>query len=260
MLNRSFKYFTGILGLDIRRKRDNTALQNKPVDVFEKYPDLSTSHKQILSRVAPFTMTSVDRLEALLNAVAYIVHANIPGTLVECGVWKGGSAMAMILKLQELGMNNRTLFLYDTFEAGMTKPHEEYDVSYTGIRASDALAAWEKNNTYPSMEEVWGVLKKTGYPEESVRLIKGDIQETIPRHDPGTIALLRLDTDWYESTKYELEALYDKVPPGGVIIIDDYGHWKGARKAVDEFFSARSETVYLHRVDYTCRLMVKNAR
>ena len=100
-------------------------------------------------------------------------------------------------------------------------------------------------------------MQSTGYPSELIKFVKGKVEETLSIYKPEKIALLRLDTDWYESTKTELEELYDNVVSKGVIIIDDYGHWEGCRKAVDEFIKKRNLCVLLNRIDYTGRLIVK---
>jgi hypothetical protein len=105
--------------------------------------------------------------------------------------------------------------------------------------------------------EVRAALLGTGYPADRIHLVEGKVEDTLPEHAPERLALLRLDTDWYESTRHELQHLYPRLSPHGVLIIDDYGHWEGARKAVDEYFAASREPVFLHRVDYTARLVVK---
>jgi len=108
------------------------------------------------------------------------------------------------------------------------------------------------------IEDVRRNMASTGYPQDLVRYLKGPVEQTLPAlGPPGPIALLRLDTDWYESTKHELMHLFPLVRPGGILIIDDYGHWEGARKAVDEYFAATGRPFFLHRIDYTGRLLVK---
>jgi hypothetical protein len=98
----------------------------------------------------------------------------------------------------------------------------------------------------------------TGYPSNKIHFIKGPVEETIPRQMPSpSIALLRLDTDWYESTKHELIHLFPRLSAGGILIIDDYGHWAGARQAVDEYFAGLPEKYFFHRIDYSGRLIVK---
>jgi len=86
------------------------------------------------------------------------------------------------------------------------------------------------------MERVASAMASTGYPAERIHLVKGLIEHTIPEHAPGSIGLLRLDTDWYKSTMHELVQLYPRLTLNGVVIVDDYGHFKGAREATDEYF------------------------
>jgi hypothetical protein len=224
---------------------------------------LSDSERRILERCGPYTMTSRARLLALVDAVHYVVRREIPGALVECGVWRGGSVLAMILALQELGRDDRDLYLYDTFE-GMTAPTEHDTSPFHAPALSDWKTAREQNarpweelfsQELFSRQFVEGVLFTTGYPRERLHFQEGDVLKTIPATTPSAIALLRLDTDWYESTRHELEHLYPRLARGGVLIVDDYGHWEGARRAVDEYFDERAPL--LHRIDYTGRALVK---
>ncbi|GAB4040383.1 MAG: hypothetical protein Fur0014_10840 [Rubrivivax sp.] len=220
--------------------------------------DLSPADRAIVQRVAPFTMTGLDRRAALINAIDHVVRAGIPGAIVECGVWRGGSMMTAALALKDRGQTDRELWLYDTFE-GMSEPTEA-DRSHDGVSAQLQLERTARGTGVwceASLEDVMTNLRSTGYPWERIRFQRGKVEDTIPAALPGPIALLRLDTDWYESTRHELQHLYPLLQPGGVLIIDDYGHWQGARRAVDEYFAGRP--VYLHRVDYTARLMVKPA-
>ena len=198
---------------------------------------------------------------ANMDAVDYICGNNLPGCIVECGVWKGGSVAAILLRLLDHGVLNRSVYLFDTF-AGMTEPTE---VDKTGEK--DAMREFansqEKSHNawcYSPLEEVKKNIDATGYPSENVHYVKGDVLETIPRNNPPDIALLRLDTDWYESTKVELQYLYPKVVDGGVVIVDDYGTWEGARKAVDEYFQDLSFRPLMSRVDHARRMFVKFAR
>ncbi|MEN9685043.1 MAG: hypothetical protein RLZZ28_829 [Bacteroidota bacterium] len=226
------------------------------------YPqDFEDFHKGIIEKVKPYTMTSEERLYALIESVKYIVKNNIPGTIVECGVWKGGSMMAVAETLKKLGAANRDLYLYDTY-AGMTDPTAE-DLAYSNESAAALLqndADRKKESVvwaYSNLEEVKTNLSKIDYPPELIHFIEGDVLKTIPAADPGTIALLRLDTDWYESTRHEMEQLYPKLTLGGVLIIDDYGFWKGSRKAVDEYLENNQIPLMLHRIDDTGRAAIK---
>ena len=231
-------------------------------NIKESFPsDFTTTEKENLSAIKGFTMTSNERQVVLLRAVEYLVKNKITGDIVECGVWKGGSMMLIAKRLLQLNDSNRKLFLFDTFE-GMSEPNEK-DVS--AIDNSTAKELLDKGNRlegdnvwcYSSLDEVKANLKKTNYPSDKVFYYKGKVEDTLPEPSLGEIALLRLDTDFYESTKHELETLYDKVVKGGVLIIDDYGHWSGSQKAVDEFIEKRNLTIFLNRIDYTGRLAIK---
>lgn len=230
-------------------------------------PALDDLDREIIRQVRAYTMTTDLRLEALLKAVRYVVARDIAGGFVECGVWLGGSVLAMLLQLQHLQIDDRDVYLFDTFE-GMTAPSR----SDTSPYEPPALDAWDKSRA--ANERPWGalfdrelfnetrvrdVLLATGYPAERVHLVKGPVEDTLPERAPERLALLRLDTDWYESTRHELTHLYPRLAHGGVLIIDDYGHWEGCRRAVDEFFSDGSvPPLLLQRVDYTCRIAVKS--
>ncbi|MDX6693326.1 MAG: O-methyltransferase [Blastocatellia bacterium] len=221
-------------------------------------PDFSEEERRICEAVAPFTMTSVERIVSLAQATKYVAENNIRGDIVECGVWKGGSMMVVAYTLQSLGDTSRKLYLYDTF-AGMSAPTER-DRRYDGEYADNLLSEMEKNTwlwCYASKDEVAANLQSTGYPAENVILIEGKVEETIPQTLPDSIALLRLDTDWYESTKHELTHLYPRLARSGVLIIDDYGYWQGAKEATDEYFSQLKMKPLLQRIDDTGRLAIK---
>jgi O-methyltransferase len=205
---------------------------------------------KIIERVRPFTVTPPERIFALKNAVEYVIKNGISGDIVECGVWKGGSMMAAALTLMNLGVKRR-LCLFDTF-TGLTAP-TSVDRDIYGI-AQDERAV---GKGYVPLEEVKANLQSTGYDEQLITYVKGPVEVTLPANAPATIAILRLDTDWYESTRHELQHLFPRLSGGGVLIIDDYGHFEGARQAVDEFIAANRLPLYLQRVDYSCRICVK---
>lgn len=204
-------------------------------------------------------MTSVERMYGLYSSVNYVLQNNIEGAFVECGVWRGGSAMLIAKMLAKRNVVNRKIFLYDTFE-GMTAPTEK-DISLTGMVASDILDQRDKQNPIwcvAGLDDVRANMNSTGYPAENIIYIEGKVEDTIPQNMPmGSIALLRLDTDWYESTKHELVHLFPKLVVNGIIIIDDYGHWQGCKKAVDEYFSEHKIHILLNRIDYTGRVGIK---
>jgi hypothetical protein len=208
--------------------------------------------------VGPFTSTSKERIFALRRSVEYIVEHDVPGDVVECGVWKGGSMMAVARTLVELGAR-RKLYLFDTFE-GMSEP-TDLDRDWRGDAAADHLASGKKDThwvwAYSPLEEVKRNVSDTGYDPSQIVFVKGKVEDTIPGNAPEQIALLRLDTDWYESTYHELLHLYPRLSVGGVLLIDDYGHWEGARKAVDQYVAEKQLKLLLNRIDYTGRVGVK---
>jgi predicted O-methyltransferase YrrM len=216
----------------------------------------------------PFTMTSLDRGLALYRATRYIVEQRVPGTIVECGVWKGGSVMIAMRTLQLLDAAPRRFILFDTF-AGMTEPGP-LDEDYRGRHARELLIGdpasrdTELVRAAAPLAEVQNNLARIGYPADKYRFIQGDVARTIPQANLPAIALLRLDTDFYASTYIELMYLYPRLVRQGVLIIDDYGHWKGARRAVDDYFAEagdapkpRPPRPFLNRIDYTGRLAIR---
>lgn len=212
-------------------------------------------------------MTGPLRIASLLDAVQYVVARGITGAFVECGVWRGGSVLAMILKLQQLGVRDRDIYLYDTFE-GMTAPttadisaYEPSALATWRTATAQGRRAWDRlfSPAVFNESDVRRLLHESGYPEARLHFVKGPVERTLPATIPGDLALLRLDTDWYESTLHELEHLYPRLKKGGVLIIDDYGHWDGCRRAVDEYFSRPAMTpVLLQRIDYTGRIAVRS--
>lgn len=213
----------------------------------------------LFEKMRPFTMMSWERIYAVYQAARYVAAAGIAGDVVECGVWRGGTSMLIASTLLAAGDASRRLFLYDTF-AGMTRPTDA-DRAHTGEPAMKQWAAEQREdfNTwcYAPIEEVRRNVLSAGYPPERVELVKGDVEQTIPRHLPERIALLVLDTDWYASTLHELKHLYPLLVSRGVLIVDDYGHWSGAKQAVDEYFRDQGISLLLNRVDYTGRIGVK---
>ena len=203
-------------------------------------------------------MTTPPRVYALVRAVEYVAARGVPGAIVECGVWRGGSMMAAALTLLRLGVSDRELYLYDTF-AGMPPP-TEVDTTRSGERAADLLAQGDESShiwAIASLEDVRAAVLSVGYSEARVHFVEGLVEETLPEAAPQEIALLRLDTDWYRSTKHELEHLYPRLASGGVLILDDYGHWQGARRAVDEYLVENGLALLLNRIDGTARIAVK---
>lgn len=193
--------------------------------------------ESIRQMVAPFTMLGHNRLRGLYGGIIKVVKEGIAGDIVECGVAKGGSAALMALTLKYLG-DNRLVWAYDSFQ-GLPPP---------GAEDGEEAQGWA-GRCKATLAEVREVLVSLGVLE-NCRLVAGLFQDTLPSAEVGTIALLHLDGDWYESTKCCLEHLYERVSPNGLVQIDDYGHWSGCRQAVDEFFEPRGYLVW-EVLDYT---------
>jgi len=238
----------GLLGLKIIRKSRLELVNLSDIEQDKKFMEL-------YKKVKDYTLVPVERCFTLYQTVKYILKNNIEGDLVECGVWKGGSSMLMAYILKDAGETKRKIYLYDTFE-GMTKPGEmdgqEEKEQWEQGRVTDTL----NNMCYSPIEEVKANMERTGYPAEKIIMVKGKVEDTLPGTLPSKISLLRLDTDWYESTKHELQHLYPLLIKNGVLIVDDYGAWQGARKAVDEYFKD-IPNVFLGRIDYTGRIVIK---
>jgi O-methyltransferase len=210
-----------------------------------------------MKSVREWTMTSHWQIFALIVAARYVVDQRVPGDIVECGVWRGGSMQAIARTLLGRGVTDRDLHLFDTFE-GMPPPTEE-DRRVAGPPARELLESSPKTSTLwgiANMEDVRAGMSGTGYPAERIHYHAGLVEDTLPAEAPESIALLRLDTDWYASTKHELVQLYDRVTPGGVLIVDDYDYWEGSRKAVDEFIAERGLRLLLVPIEST-RVAVK---
>jgi len=242
-IHKSFRAF----GLDVIKVRQQGT---------DYPPDFQGDEIDIIQAVRPWTLTSAERIYALIQAVRYVSANTIAGAIVECGVWKGGSMAAVARTLLQLQDVSRGLYLFDTFE-GMSEPTSR-DRDYSGRAASKLLV--EDSGVQCSdapLEGVKEILYQTCYPKERIHFIAGKVEETIPASAPDSISLLRLDTDWYESTKHELVHLFPRLSPRGVIIIDDYGHWRGARQACDEYFAQHHIPILLNRIDYTGRIGLK---
>jgi O-methyltransferase len=207
-------------------------LELRPAGI-RHFPEATPEEAALIEKFRPYTMTGESRQWMLLKAVDYLDRRAIPGDIVECGVWRGGNMM-MVKASRAASPIRRRLFLYDTF-AGMTEP-TDHDVDTLGRqsrpihrkRQRDGHNAW----AYASLDEVMENFRRFRLLDDDVVFSKGPVEETLLGDEvPDEIAILRLDTDWYESTKVELEVLYPRLVPGGVLIIDDYGSWLGAKKS-----------------------------
>lgn len=213
--------------------------------------DFDEETTKIVTAVRDFTYKSPARMQAMIETARYVVRRGVAGDLVECGVWRGGSAMAMLLALDR-NLGARRLWLYDTF-SGMTRP-TEIDRGFDG---RSMLEIFEARKTgpdssawcYASRQDVERNLRTVSPGLQGIEFVEGKVEETLPARAPERIALLHLDTDWYESTRTELEVLFPRLEVGGVLVVDDYGDWTGSRQAVDEYIQQNDIHLLLVRVD-----------
>jgi O-methyltransferase len=231
------------VGLHISRNRSTT--------VFPNFVDAESA--RVIRLVEGLTYLPVsgrfDTYQATLHAITHV-----PGDVVECGVWRGGASILMGEAMVAAGGVDRRLYLYDTFE-GMTRPTDKDsrvtqnnsrgDFEKTARRFAKRLRRTHVDWTYAPIEDVKNNLKIGKFPQENIVIVKGPVQETIPTTVPDQISVLRLDTDWYESTMHEMEHLFPLLSPGGILIIDDYGWWAGARDAVDEYLHQHEIPMHL---------------
>jgi len=244
--------FLGSLALKFGYKISKTK-QGYPNDFNEE--DIS-----LIKSIKPFTMTEPEKIFSLIESVRYVISNDIPGSIVECGVWKGGSMMAVAYTLLKLNSQDRDLYLFDTFE-GMSNPTSvDNSPGHCDARKKFEKTKIDANSSRwlnVSLDEVKKAIYRTGYDVQKIHFVKGKVENTLPKNAPRNISILRLDTDWYESTRHELIHLFPLLSHGGVIIIDDYYFWEGQRKAVDEYFSQNKIKILLNRIDNTARIGIK---
>lgn len=248
------------LGKAVLARYGYTVLRSSDRLEIDDFTGLEAGFVALCQRCRYQTMTTVSRMYALYSAVRYVVENEIPGDFVECGVWKGGSSMLIALTLLELGCTDRKLYLYDTY-AGMSEPTDR-DRNIVGTDPSEAWSRAQGSHynewMYAPLQEVRRNMLSTGYPQQNVVFVQGKVEDTIPGIIPERVALLRLDTDWYESTYHELQHLYPRLTPQGVLLLDDYGFWQGAKEATDRYFQEHNVRMLLNRIDFTGRIGVKS--
>ena len=235
----------------------------------EFYPDIKDEiFWKVFELSKPFSMLSVEGFYNLYRSVQYIARRGIRGDLVECGVFLGGSVLAMSEFAHHFGLGDRKIYLYDTFN-GFPEGSSDVDlggnvlkfVSHSSFFKMDQgdMDEAEVDTLVASkvMATVREALAMSRYQMKNFKLIAGMVEETLLKDKPGQIALLRLDTDYYDSTRVEFEQLYPLLVRGGVLIVDDYGHFEGARKATDEYLQEIGSAPLLNRISYTIRCGVK---
>jgi hypothetical protein len=242
--------------------RRRAAAQEKRRDA--KLPkDYDPQTQEIWRAVSHRTMTHHNKIQFLVEAVRYVERHQVPGAIVECGVWRGGSMLAVARTLLQLGVTDRDLYLFDTF-TGMPEPTDRDVRINEGKHADEFLhatgsgpMAWSRPDRFiATLDDVQAGFAEVDYPDERIHFVSGKVEETVPDEAPDQIAILRLDTDWYASTKHELAHLYSRLAPGGVLILDDYGTWQGSKEATDEFLDETGEPLLLTRV-HRSRVAVK---
>lgn len=208
------------------------------------------------------TMIGIPRMIANVKAAKYVVENNIKGDFVECGVWRGGSTLLVKLIFEEYN-HDSNVWLFDTFQ-GFTPPSEIDTNSISGTKAIEKFKLNQREDhnewCYSPIEEVKKNFIDANVNMQQVKFIVGDVMKTIPENKDkiGDISFLRLDTDWYESTKTELVNLYPQITKNGFLIIDDYGHWKGSQKATDEYFLSFKNKPFMSIIDNSSRLIIKS--
>jgi len=234
--------------------RTNAHRSRRAKKFLKRLEAMDEDFRQIFLQVQDYTMLNPEKLFAFIQAVRYVARNDIKGDIVECGVWRGGAVMAAALALNQLNAAERNFYLYDTF-SGMSKPTDK-DKAHPGTKDFDVIGEFEKTRTgadssdwcRAGVNEVRENLARVPYDQKRFTLVEGKVEETIPGVLPGAIAILRLDTDWYESTQHEMVHLMPLLVPGGVLIVDDYYRWTGNKDAVDEYLDEHRIPVLLNRV------------
>jgi len=235
-----------ILNYEIRK------VNEKKKDIIE----VNKYEKKLINKCLQYSMTNFERMWSLIQSFHHVRQESLVGDFVECGVWKGGNII-LLKKLIEKFNFKKNIYGFDTFE-GMVEP-SFYDVNYNNKSAKKMFDEHKKKDIgfdMCSLDDVKRNIKKNT-KTDNIFLIKGKVENTLKNKKklPKKISILRLDTDFYESTKIELEILFPRLVKGGVLIVDDYGFWKGAKKAVDEYFCDYRQ--FMHYVDHSCRLLIK---
>jgi hypothetical protein len=251
-LKKIIKFMFNFFGYTIIKKN---SFLNRMEDLIV---EATAEELEIINRTIKIALASKLNLFSIIQSLKYIQNNNIKGDLVECGVFRGGSLALICFFSQKFNINSN-IYGYDTFEDGfLLNEFSNFDKDSKGNKL-DLDNFKNPENFYYTQSEVLKVLKGFFIKEKYLpKLIKGNIMQTLleEKNLPKTISFLRLDTDLFKTTKLQLEILYPRLAKGGILHIDDYGHCPGVKKAVDDFFERKN--VWLHRVDYTCRYVIKN--
>lgn len=246
------------------KKIINKILRKSDKNHYVHPPEFSHIDIEIIDHVLnnELTMVGPSRLIATIQACKHVIENDIPGDFVECGVWRGGNAIAAKLVFEAYN-SDKTTILFDTF-AGMTTPTTNDKKTLSGRAAIERFNKKQKDEhnewCYASIEDVQQNFINAGANLDEAILIQGDVLQTLEseKNIPENISVLRLDTDWYESTLKEAQVLYPKLSRNGVLIIDDYGDWDGSRKAIEEYFqNSKYQRPFLQHTDYSGRMGMK---
>ena len=246
------------------KKINYSLIKNEPINLDYEFPESSKFEKDLFNKICPeYTMTSPDRIFALMASINFIIQHNVAGDFVESGVWRGGNLILFQKFIEKYNLDKK-IYAYDTFE-GMSEPGK-IDETFKGESSIDLLNKLFKKKTDRkeniliadcSIEQVQENFKKFSNINNLI-CIKGEVEKTLNFKEnlPNKISILRLDTDWYSSTKKELEVLFPLLEKNGILILDDYGFWKGHRKAVDEYFSDKKVTIF--KIDFNGRMVINS--
>lgn len=237
-----------LIGLHVSRHRPDR--ENLPAFADPEFLDLYRRNRNA-------TMTTWTGCHQTWLAARYVARAGVAGDIVECGVYKGGLSILMAETFKRHGADDRKVWMYDTF-AGMTEPTDDDFARHDRKPAASWMRESEKVRAIGPRDIVTRNIKCAAYPPSQFVMVEGRVEDTIPGRVPEKISLLRLDTDWYESTRHELEHLFPLLSPGGVLIVDDYGIWDGARKAADEYLAAHGICPISQDTDYGAILAIKH--
>jgi hypothetical protein len=261
MVKRIVRKVLGILGYELVRKRTGGKITHP-----SEYPypiEFSKTETALIDYVYKhmLTMTSRERLFATLMSCKYVCESGIEGDFVECGVWRGGNSIIAAGVFDMYRDQNRKVYLYDTFSGfdGIACGKEDY-VLHTGLKddlSSKKFLRLYGKNADINQSCVKQNFEKAGLLSENIVFVKGNVMETLDHDIPNKIAVLRLDTDWYESTQKEMRILYPRISANGIFMSDDYGHCAGHKQAIDEYFSKNRNRPFMQYIDYAGRLAIK---
>jgi O-methyltransferase len=230
--------------LKCRNAHDKNFLSNAPEEFRRLYLEARET-----------TMLSRERLFDLYASVKHVIQHDIPGDIVEVGCW-GGGALAIALAVVQASNSKKSVWGYDTFEGHPEPNPDEFDVwGNSQLERFNELKAQGDDWCKVSLEEVGQNVQRICQSSDGLKLIKGKAEETLKRQLPEVVSIIRCDVDWYEPSLATFEILYPRLSPGGIVIVDDYGHHTGSRKAIDQYFGDLHPK-FTH-IDYSCITFVK---